>query len=114
MNTNRRLVVAFILSSATFLFAQEQKDDWEQLSDGSFGQATEFRGVDEVAIPAYIRKPPGAGPFAVVVMLHGGRYGREATIGMGRAVRSPMADFIQAGWAIYSIDYRPSNKMLLP
>jgi len=74
----------------------------------------EFEGVGGVKIPAYIRKPAGDGPFPAVVMLHGGRYGKEATVGMGRGVRSPMADFIKEGWAIFSIDYRPSDKMLLP
>src|SRR5437763_2242066 len=47
-------------------------------------------------------------------MLHGGRYGKEATVGMGRGARSPMTDILKEGWAIYSIDYRPSDKMLLP
>src|SRR5438477_8409146 len=87
---------------------------WERLPDGSLGQVTEFEGVGGVKIPAYIRKPAGDGPFPTVVMLHGGRYGKDATIGMGRGVRSPMADFLKEDWAIYSIDYRPSDKMLLP
>jgi dipeptidyl aminopeptidase/acylaminoacyl peptidase len=91
-----------------------QESSWERLADGSLGQVTEFEGVGGIKIPAYIRKPRGEGPFPVIVILHGGKYGKEATIGMGRAVRSPVADFIQQGWAIYSIDYRPSDQFLLP
>src|SRR4051794_35051550 len=91
-----------------------QDDDWERLADGSPGQGEEIAGVGGVRNPPSLRKPPGAGPVPALVMLHGGRYGKEATYGMGRGVRSPMADFLQAGWAIYSIDYRPTDKMLLP
>jgi dipeptidyl aminopeptidase/acylaminoacyl peptidase len=32
---------------------------------------------------------------------------------MGRSSKSPTEDFIQAGWAIYSIDYRPSEKIAI-
>jgi dipeptidyl aminopeptidase/acylaminoacyl peptidase len=110
----RTLFVAVVLVAAIDSVAQCQDAAWERLSDGSVGQVTEFEGVGGIKIPAYIRKPAGDGPFPVVVMLHGGRYGKEATIGMGRAVRSPVADFIQQGWAIYSIDYRPSDQFLLP
>src|SRR5437773_958654 len=83
---------------------------WEQLPDGSQGQVTEFEGFGGIKIPAYIRKPAGDGPFPAVMMLHGGRYGKEATVGMGRGARSPMTDILKEGWAIYSIDYRPSDK----
>ena len=44
----------------------------ELLSDGSSGQETEYRGVGGIVLPAYIRKPAGAGPFPVIVMMHGG------------------------------------------
>ena len=86
---------------------------WEELSDGSLGQETEFRGVGDVAIPAYVRKPKGDGPFPVIVLLHGGRYGKAATMGLGRSTQSPVGDFIQAGWVVYSIDYRPSEKIAI-
>jgi dipeptidyl aminopeptidase/acylaminoacyl peptidase len=89
-------------------------DEWERLPDGSTGRVEEFQGVGGIAIPAYIRKPDGPGPFPVVVMLHGGRYGKAATVGMGRASRSPIADFIKEGWAVSSVDYRPSEQMLDP
>jgi endo-1,4-beta-xylanase len=98
------LVLAGLASAAVIA-----GDGWEQLPDGSTGQVTEFRGVGGVAIPAYIRKPQGPGPFPVVVALHGGKYGRAPTLGLGRSTKSPIADFIKAGWAVYSIDYRPNE-----
>ena len=89
-------------------------DDWEKLPDGSLGQETEFHGVDGIAIPAYARKPAGPGPFPVVILAHGGRYGKAPTMGLGRSPKGPATDFIKAEWAIYSIDYRPSEGVSLP
>lgn len=83
------------------------ENDWERLSDGSLGKTTEFAGVGGLSIPAYIRKPAGPGPFPVVMLLHGGQYGPGAAYAMGRSTRSPTKEFIDAGWAVYSIDYRP-------
>ena len=91
--------------------AASVNDKWEELPDGSLGQETEFVGVDGVAIPAYVRKPKGAGPFPVIVMMHGGKYGKGATLGLGRSMQSPTAEFIAAGWAVCSVDYRPSEKI---
>jgi competence protein ComEC len=71
---------------------------WEKLPDGSVGRVADFRGVGDLAIPAYIRKPKGSGAFPVVVMLHGGKYSKEATFGLGRSSKSPVQDFINAGW----------------
>jgi endo-1,4-beta-xylanase len=85
--------------------------EWEQLPDGSTGQETEFHGVGGIAIPAFIRKPSGTGPFPVVILMHGGRYGKGATMGLGRSMKSPAIDFIKQGWAIYSIDYRPFEQI---
>jgi dipeptidyl aminopeptidase/acylaminoacyl peptidase len=86
-------------------------DTWERFSDGSLGHPAEFQGLGGIVIPAYIRKPDGPGPFPAVVLAHGGRDGRGPTYAMGRSRRSPTEDFIQAGWAVYSIDYRPANKI---
>jgi endo-1,4-beta-xylanase len=87
--------------------------DWEQFPDGSSGQVAEFRGVGGIAIPAYIRKPSGPGPFPVVLLLHGGRHGKEPTYALGRSMRAPTADFIKDGWAVYSIDYRPAEQIAI-
>jgi endo-1,4-beta-xylanase len=88
-------------------------EDWEQFPDGSTGQVTEFRGVGGIAIPAYVRKPSGPGPFPVVLLLHGGRHGKEPTYALGRSMRSPTIDFIKEGWAVYSIDYRPAEQIAI-
>jgi dipeptidyl aminopeptidase/acylaminoacyl peptidase len=88
-----------------------QAAEWEQFPDGSRGQVTEFKGVDGISIPAYVRKPSGDGPFPVVVLMHGGKYGKPATVGMGRVVKSPTEYFIKAGWVVYAADYRPVEKI---
>ncbi len=85
--------------------------DWETFPDGSTGQTTEYKGVGGIALPAYIHKPKGPGPFPVIVVGHGGKFAPNAAYGMGRAMNSPTADFIKAGWAVYSIDYRPQEKV---
>jgi dipeptidyl aminopeptidase/acylaminoacyl peptidase len=87
---------------------------WESFPDGSTGRVTVFSGADGTTIPAYFRKPKGPGPFPVVIMLHGGRYGAAATYGMGRSMKSPTADFIKEGWAVYAADFRPTEGMKLP
>src|SRR5204863_7048721 len=56
---------------AFFPAAAPPEDKWERLPDGSLGMPTEFEGAGGLAIPAYIRKPAGAGPFPVIVMAHG-------------------------------------------
>src|SRR5689334_6328144 len=89
------------------------EDAWETMPDGSQGQVTEFRGIGDVAIKAYVRKPAGPGPFPVVILGHGGRPSPQATLGMGRSQQSPTEDFIKAGWAVYSIDYRPSEQIAI-
>jgi len=84
---------------------------WEVLPDRSQGRAAEFRGADGTPIAAYIRKPPGNGPFPVIVWMHGGRDSRQATIGTGRSQKTPAVDLIKAGWAIYAADYRHAEKI---
>src|SRR5579864_5502344 len=88
-------------------------DAWETLPDGSQGQKTEFRGAGDLGILAYVRKPAGPGPFPVVILGHGGRPSPQATLGLGRSQQSPTEDFIKAGWAVYSIDYRPSEQIAI-
>ncbi len=101
------LLLLASLASAT----AAASEDWESFPDGSTGQATTFHGAGNVAIPAYVRKPKGPGPFPVIVLAHGGRYGTGPTYAMGRSRRSPTEDFIKAGWAVYSIDYRPAARI---
>jgi acetyl esterase/lipase len=47
-------------------------------------------------------------------MLHSGRYGKTAADVMDRSMRSPTADFVEEGWTVYSVDYRPKETMLDP
>ena len=105
-----RLALVLLASSAASALAVE--NEWESFPDGSTGQITEFPGVNGVKIPAYVRKPSGPGPFPLIVMLHGGGRGQAATYGLGRSQVSPTEDFIKAGWAVYSIDYRPTSRMM--
>ncbi len=104
---NRVMLWALVLLTGAATVRGADEATWEHLSDGSLGRETEFQGVGGVSIPAYVRKPEGPGPFPVVVLLHGGRFGKAATVGLGRSTRSPVADFLREGWAVYSIDYRP-------
>ena len=81
----------------------------ETFADGSSGRISEFRGADGTTmIPAFIRKPKGAGPFPVMVILHGGAKGAEATYMMARS-RPPAVEFAAAGFAVATIDYRSTN-----
>ena len=64
--------------------------DWETFPDGSTGQTTEYKGVGGIALPAYIHKPKGPGPFPVIVVGHGGKFAPNAAYGMGRAMNSPL------------------------
>jgi dipeptidyl aminopeptidase/acylaminoacyl peptidase len=73
------------------------------------GQPTVFRGSGGQEIPAYVRKPAGAGPFPLVMILHGGPVSREVTDDLGRSQRAPAAEFLRAGWAVYSFDYRSGD-----
>jgi dienelactone hydrolase len=84
-----------------------QTGQWEQFPDGSSGQPTEFTGQDGVKIAAYIRKPSGDGPFPLVVLLHGGAQSVKAAYALGRSTSEPTKEFIQAGWAVFSMDFRP-------
>jgi endo-1,4-beta-xylanase len=88
-------------------------DEWQKFADGSLGQTTTFHGAGGLAIPAYVRKPQGDGPFPVVVMLHGGKYRKGASAAMARSTKAPVAAFIQAGWAVYCTDYRPNDKITI-
>ena len=77
----------------------------EGLDDGSTGRVSEYRGCEGTFVAAYLRRPKGAGPFPIVVVLHGGAVGANATYGMGRS--NPLTTaFIAAGWAVLSIDFR--------
>src|SRR5215472_7090412 len=103
-----RLLAVFLLAG---LVNAAPEGEWEQFPDGSSGQVTEFQGVGGVGIPAYVRKPAGPGPFPAIVLMHGGKYGKAATVGMGRVVKSPTEYFLKQNWVVYAADYRPAEKI---
>jgi dipeptidyl aminopeptidase/acylaminoacyl peptidase len=81
----------------------------ETFADGSSGRISEFRGADGTTlIPAFLRRPKGTGPFPVVVILHGGDKAIDPTYEMART-RPPAVDFVKAGWAVMTIDYRSTK-----
>jgi len=104
------LAVVVTMGAACAICTAEE--GWERLADGSVGREVEFKGAGGVMIPAYVRKPEGAGPFPVVVLMHGGGFGKAATVGLGRSAKSPVTDFVKAGWAVYAADFRPSKVTL--
>ena len=82
-----------------------QGSEEESLPDGSIGRVSEYRGCDGTFITAYLRRPPGKGPFPAVVVLHGGGVSPKGTYSMGR--ENPLtAPFVGTGWAVLSIDFR--------
>ncbi len=104
-------ITILILTLAFVAAGQPAAENWEQLPDGSMGRETEFRGVDGVAIAAYVRKPAGPGPFPVIVWMHGGRDSRQSTINSAKVPRPPIAELVKQGWAVYSADYRHQEKV---
>ena len=86
-----------------------QEEGWEKLPDGTLGREMEFHGADGVAIPAYVRKPAGKGPFPVIVWMHGGKDSKQNTINAGRSQGLPVGEFARQGWVIFSGDYRPNG-----
>ena len=116
MRTNRHPLarwLAVLLVAYPFIgvhYARgEESTGWERFPDGTVGKMTEYKGVKDTSIAAYIRKPNGDGPFPVVVMIHGGGQSQQGTYALGRMVAAPTADFLTAGWAVYAIDFRPQS-----
>ena len=86
-------------------------EEWEHLSDGSMGQETAYRGSGGTDIPAYVRKPKGEGPFPMVMILHGGPTSKDVACELGRSMSEPASEFLKAGWAVFSFDYRSSGEL---
>src|ERR1051325_2870452 len=102
------------LRSLVFLAAAAvSAQTWEKLPDGSSGQVMEVQGAGGVPLAGYVRKPDGPGPFPLVVIIHGGGNSKEATYALGRSMKEPAANLVAAGWAIFSLDFRPNPRGML-
>src|SRR4051794_28903684 len=66
------LLLATSLVTAMLPAARAEEERWEELSGGVMGRPALFEGVGGVKIAGYVRKPTGAGPFPIVILLHGG------------------------------------------
>lgn len=128
-----KFLLAATLLAAGGSATQAADEPWESLPNGVLGQVATFEGAGGVTIAGYVRKPSGAGPFPIVILLHGGgptarpvsadteearvrmlaEEAVRASKSMGRATHPPIADFLAQGWAIYSIDYRPRPRYTL-
>lgn len=105
-----------LIALASLAFGQQpalptSDDGWDKLPDGTLGHVTEFHGVDGLAIAAYVRKPPGAGPFPCIVWGHGGRDSKPNTLNAGRSQGLPFSEWAKQGWVIYAADYRHAENI---
>jgi len=121
------------LLAACGLKTQAADEPWESLPNGVMGQLATFDGVGGVKIAGYVRKPAGAGPFPIVIILHGSgptakavqaetdqaktelmaKEVMRASNVLGRASNPPIPDFLAQGWAVYTVDYRPNPQYTL-
>jgi len=108
-------------------------EQWDKLPNGILGRLAVFDGIGGVKIAGYVLKPAGAGPFPIVIVLHGGSPTARAKSAeteakrakmvadeavragnvLGRASNPPIPDFLAQGWAVYSIDYRTNPRHTL-
>ena len=48
------------------------EEPWQELPNGVLGRPAIFEGAGGAKVAGYVRKPAGAGPFPLVIVLHGG------------------------------------------
>ena len=136
MSPHTHVWIPFLLAAgvvaASSPVTRAAEEPWEQMPNGVMGQPAMFDGADGVKIAGYVRKPAGAGPFPIVIILHGEaprpgpsaarpkRSGPRrwptrpcASNQLGHATHPPLPDFLAQGWAIYSIDYRTNPRYTL-
>src|ERR1041385_2153324 len=99
--------------SVLFFAATVCAQSWEKLPDGSSGQTLQVQTTDGVSVPGSVRKPDGPGPFPPVALIHGGGPSQETTYAIGRGMQEPAANLVAAGWAIFSLDFRPNPRGML-
>lgn len=105
----RLSVGALGLSAASSdLFAQEK----QKKPDGHRRLMTfVYKRVGNLEIQADVYRPAGDAPCPVLLWIHGGALIMGDRGGVDRRLRSP---FLQAGYAIVSIDYRLAPEIKLP
>ena len=133
MTMRRCVLVASVLLFATSEVVAEGQVPWEELPNGVQGRLAMFDGVGGAKIAGFVRKPAGAGPFPLVIVLHGGgptakavnaataeerakktaEEAERASRVLGKASNPPIPDFLAKGWAVYSIDYRTNPRYML-
>lgn len=57
----------------------------------------------------FLRKPPGAGPFPAVLLIHGGLERRPVDAIRGYALGTHLSRFLEMGYVISAITYRSRN-----
>ncbi len=126
-------LLAGTLVAATLPATRAAEEPWEELSGGVMGQPAKFEGAGGVPIAGYVRKPAGAGPFPLVILIHGGGPTAKVVRGesgvaqakavldetarasrqLGAAKSPPIPAFLAEGWAVYSIDFRTNPRYTL-
>ena len=75
----------------------------DEISAGATQVAHRFTYGPRRAQYAVLQTPPGEGPFAVIVLLHGGFW----RTGFNRTLMNPLAlDLLRRGWAVWNLEYR--------
>jgi acetyl esterase/lipase len=126
-------LLASSLVTAILPATRAAEEPWEELSGGVMGRLAMFEGVGAEKVARYLRKPTGAGPVPIVILLPGGgptaRVIRSepgearaeaifdeavrASRRLGAAKNPPIPDLLAQGWAVYSIDYRTNPRYTL-
>jgi dipeptidyl aminopeptidase/acylaminoacyl peptidase len=132
MITKPYVALGAVLLLTSKVFAGEDAK-WENLPGGTQGRLAIFDGAGGVKIAGYVRKPNGKGPFALVILLHGGAPTAKPVTGdtatekakkaadeavrasriYAKANHAPIPDLLARGWAVYSIDYRTNPRYTL-
>src|SRR5271163_2651998 len=66
------LLLAGSLVTAMLPETRAAEEPWQELPGGVMGRLAMFEGAGGVKIAGYVRKPAGAGPFPLVILVHGG------------------------------------------
>ena len=104
----RFVIVALPFLAVSMLRAGDFDLKFRPMPDGSEIRDVLIPTFDGLYVYGSIRKPSGTGPFAGVILIHGGTGGsRQATRGtLTQEGRLPAPVLVQAGYCLLSVDYR--------